>query len=43
TQVRGRDRGPAGRWAQLRRRAFFGVGAVPHGSASDTSTVEGLA
>ncbi|MEH0931876.1 SGNH/GDSL hydrolase family protein [Micromonospora sp. CPCC 205558] len=43
-QVRGRDRGPAGRWAQLRRRAFFGVGAVPqHGSASDTSTVEGLA
>lgn len=44
TQVRGRDRGPAGRWAQLRRRAFFGVGAVPqHGSASDASTVEGLA
>lgn len=44
TRVRGRDRGPAGRWAQLRRRAFFGVGAAPqHGSASDTSTVEGLA
>ncbi|MEU7756110.1 SGNH/GDSL hydrolase family protein [Micromonospora sp. NPDC049101] len=44
TQFRGRDRGPAGRWAQLRRRAFFGVGAVPqHGSAPDTSTVEGLA
>lgn len=44
TQVRGHDRGPAGRWAQLRRRAFFGVGAVPeHGSAPDTSTVEGLA
>ncbi|WTD64723.1 SGNH/GDSL hydrolase family protein [Micromonospora sp. NBC_01638] len=44
TQVRGRDRGPAGRWAQLRRRAFFGVGAVPqHGSASGTSTVEELA
>jgi lysophospholipase L1-like esterase len=44
TQVRGRDRGPAGRWAQLRRRAFFGVGAVPQGgSAADASTVEGLA
>jgi lysophospholipase L1-like esterase len=44
TQVRGHDRGPAGRWAQLRRRAFFGVGAVPqHGPASGTSTVEGLA
>ncbi|WP_018254149.1 SGNH/GDSL hydrolase family protein [Salinispora mooreana] len=24
-QVRGHDRGPAGRWAQLRRRAFFGA------------------
>lgn len=44
TQVRGRDRGPAGRWAQLRRRAFFGVNTVPQsGSATDTSTVEGLA
>ncbi|MBQ0902977.1 SGNH/GDSL hydrolase family protein [Micromonospora sp. U21] len=44
TQVRGHDRGPAGRWAQLRRRAFFGVGAVPQrGAAPDTSTVEGLA
>lgn len=44
TQVRGRDRGPAGRWAQLRRRAFFGVNTVPRsGSATDTSTVEGLA
>ncbi|RKN23625.1 SGNH/GDSL hydrolase family protein [Micromonospora musae] len=43
-QVRGRDRGPAGRWAQLRRRAFFGVGAVPQsGPASDSPTVEGLA
>ncbi|MGS2614318.1 SGNH/GDSL hydrolase family protein [Micromonospora sp. LZ34] len=44
TQVRGRDRGPAGRWAQLRRRAFFGVGAVPQpGRATDSPTVEGLA
>ncbi|NJP35363.1 SGNH/GDSL hydrolase family protein [Micromonospora thermarum] len=43
-QVRGRDRGPAGRWAQLRRRAFFGVGAVPQpGPAADAPTVEGLA
>jgi len=43
-QVRGRDRGPAGRWAQLRRRAFFGVGAVPQpGPTSDSPTVEGLA
>ncbi|SCL19009.1 SGNH/GDSL hydrolase family protein [Micromonospora inyonensis] len=29
TQVSGRDRGPAGRWAQLRRRAFVAVGALP--------------
>ncbi|MGN9774241.1 SGNH/GDSL hydrolase family protein [Micromonospora sp. H33] len=44
TQVRGRDRGPAGRWAQLRRRAFFGVGAVPQpGPAADSPAVEGLA
>ncbi|MEU4478651.1 SGNH/GDSL hydrolase family protein [Micromonospora sp. NPDC023966] len=44
TQVRGRERGPAGRWAQLRRRAFFGVGAVPQPSASaDSAQVEGLA
>ncbi|MEU8296735.1 SGNH/GDSL hydrolase family protein [Micromonospora sp. NPDC048909] len=44
TQVRGRDRGPAGRWAQLRRRAFFGVGTVPQsGPATDSPTVEGLA
>ncbi|MEV0158332.1 SGNH/GDSL hydrolase family protein [Micromonospora sp. NPDC050686] len=43
-QVRGRDRGPAGRWAQLRRRAFFGVGAVPRpGRAADAPTLEGLA
>ncbi|MEV1144366.1 SGNH/GDSL hydrolase family protein [Micromonospora sp. NPDC049799] len=43
-QVRGRDRGPGGRWAQLRRRAFFGVGAVaPSGPATDSPTVEGLA
>ncbi|MEH0933909.1 SGNH/GDSL hydrolase family protein [Micromonospora sp. CPCC 205543] len=44
TQVRGRDRGPAGRWAQLRRRAFFGVGAVPQpGPAADSPTLEGSA
>ncbi len=43
-QVRGRDRGPAGRWAQLRRRAFFAVGAVPQpGPAAESPTVEGLA
>lgn len=29
TQVSGRDRGPAGRWAQLRRRAFVAIGALP--------------
>ncbi|MGC4894833.1 SGNH/GDSL hydrolase family protein [Micromonospora sp. DT31] len=28
-QLRGHDRGPGGRWAQLRWRAFFGVGATP--------------
>ena len=44
TQVRGRDRGPGGRWAQLRRRAFFGVGAVPQpGTAADSATLEELA
>jgi lysophospholipase L1-like esterase len=44
TQVSGRDRGPAGRWAQLRRRAFFGVGAVPQpGPAADSPTLKGLA
>ncbi|PWU46778.1 GDSL family lipase [Micromonospora globispora] len=44
TQVRGRDRGPGGRWAQLRRRAFFGVGAVPQpGTAADPATLEELA
>ncbi|MEU3452705.1 SGNH/GDSL hydrolase family protein [Micromonospora sp. NPDC006766] len=43
-QVRGRDRGPGGRWAQLRRRAFFGVGAVPQpGPTADSPTLEGLA
>ncbi|MDM4722534.1 SGNH/GDSL hydrolase family protein [Micromonospora sp. WMMA1363] len=43
-QVRGHERGPGGRWAQLRRRAFFGVGAVPQpGPAADVPTVEGLA
>ncbi|SCG44190.1 Lysophospholipase L1 [Micromonospora siamensis] len=42
TQVRGRDRGPAGRWAQLRRRAFFGVGAEPQsGPPTDSPTLEG--
>ncbi|SCE72833.1 Lysophospholipase L1 [Micromonospora mirobrigensis] len=44
TQVRGRDRGPAGRWAQLRRRAFFGVGEQPQsGPATDSPTLEGTA
>ncbi|MFC0028873.1 SGNH/GDSL hydrolase family protein [Micromonospora chaiyaphumensis] len=44
TRVRGRERGPGGRWAQLRRRAFFGVGAVPQpGAAADPAQVEGLA
>ncbi|MEU4368024.1 SGNH/GDSL hydrolase family protein [Micromonospora chersina] len=44
TQVRGRERGPGGRWAQLRRRAFFGVGAVPQpGAAADSAQLEGLA
>ncbi|OKI87711.1 SGNH/GDSL hydrolase family protein [Micromonospora sp. CB01531] len=44
TQVRGRDHGPGGRWAQLRRRAFFGVGAVPHsGDHAESPTLEGLA
>ncbi|WP_262287058.1 SGNH/GDSL hydrolase family protein [Micromonospora sp. MA102] len=43
-RLRGRERGPGGRWAQLRRRAFFGVGAVPQpGSAADSAQVEGLA
>ncbi|MFF5175986.1 SGNH/GDSL hydrolase family protein [Micromonospora sp. NPDC000089] len=42
-QVRGRDRGPAGRWAQLRRRAFFGVGpGSPTGAVADSPTLEGL-
>ncbi|PSK65720.1 hypothetical protein B0E53_02332 [Micromonospora sp. MH33] len=43
TQVRGRERGPGGRWAQLRRRAFFGVGAVPQPAAADPAQLEGLA
>ncbi|WBB72768.1 SGNH/GDSL hydrolase family protein [Micromonospora sp. WMMD1128] len=43
-QLRGRDRGPGGRWAQLRRRAFFGVGAVSAtGAAADPATLEGTA
>ncbi|MBO4162940.1 SGNH/GDSL hydrolase family protein [Micromonospora antibiotica] len=43
-QLRGRERGPAGRWAQLRRRAFFGVGAVPQsGAAADSPQLEELA
>lgn len=43
-QLRGRDRGPGGRWAQLRRRAFFGVGAMPpSGTATDSATLEGMA
>ncbi|PZF97064.1 SGNH/GDSL hydrolase family protein [Micromonospora deserti] len=43
TQVQGSDRGPAGRWAQLRRRAFFGVGAVSQSGPAESPTVEGLA
>ncbi|MEV0426688.1 SGNH/GDSL hydrolase family protein [Micromonospora sp. NPDC050495] len=43
TQVRGRDRGPGGRWAQLRRRAFFGVGAAAQSGAAESPTLEGLA
>lgn len=43
TQVRGRDRGPEGRWAQLRRRAFFGVGAAGQSGAAEAPTLEGLA
>lgn len=35
-QVGGRDRGPAGRWAQLRRRAFVAVGAL--GAHAGTAT-----
>ncbi|MFU8849606.1 SGNH/GDSL hydrolase family protein [Micromonospora sp. SL1-18] len=42
-QVRGRDGGPGGRWAQLRRRAFFGVGAVPQPGSTESPTLEGLA
>ncbi|MGW0505246.1 SGNH/GDSL hydrolase family protein [Micromonospora sp. NPDC003241] len=43
TQVRGRESGPAGRWAQLRRRGFFGGGATPQpASAIDSPAVEGL-
>ncbi|SCL27832.1 Lysophospholipase L1 [Micromonospora nigra] len=44
TRVRGHERGPAGRWAQLRRRGFFGVGAeAQRDSRADSPTVEGLA
>jgi lysophospholipase L1-like esterase len=43
-QLQGRDRGPGGRWAQLRRRAFFGVGVVPQPSSSaESPTLKGLA
>ncbi|WP_329007340.1 SGNH/GDSL hydrolase family protein [Micromonospora rifamycinica] len=43
-QVRGRDHGPAGRWAQLRRRAFFGVAPTPQpGVTADSPQLEGLA
>ncbi|MFE9688778.1 SGNH/GDSL hydrolase family protein [Micromonospora sp. NPDC005806] len=43
TRFRGRERGPGGRWAQLRRRAFFGVGAVPQSGPAESPTLEGLA
>ncbi|WDZ86892.1 SGNH/GDSL hydrolase family protein [Micromonospora cathayae] len=40
TQVSGRDRGPQGRWAQLRRRAFVAVGALPpHAAATPSAPV----
>ncbi|TBL29105.1 SGNH/GDSL hydrolase family protein, partial [Verrucosispora sp. SN26_14.1] len=43
TQVRGSESGPAGRWAQLRRRGFFGGGTTPQPtSAIDSPAVEGL-
>ncbi|MFV2101734.1 SGNH/GDSL hydrolase family protein [Micromonospora sp. LOL_024] len=43
TQVHGSESGPAGRWAQLRRRGFFGVAATPQSApAADTPAVEGL-
>ncbi|MBX7269102.1 SGNH/GDSL hydrolase family protein [Micromonospora sp. Llam7] len=42
TQVRGSDSGPAGRWAQLRRRGFFGAGATPQSAPTAGSpAVEG--
>ncbi|WP_428961851.1 SGNH/GDSL hydrolase family protein [Micromonospora fluostatini] len=34
TRVSGRERGPAGRWAQLRRRTLFGAGPVPAGGTA---------
>ncbi|WBB56540.1 SGNH/GDSL hydrolase family protein [Verrucosispora sp. WMMD573] len=43
TQVRGSDGGPAGRWAQLRRRGFFGVGPTPQPARTvDLPAVEGF-
>ncbi|GIJ28596.1 lipase [Micromonospora qiuiae] len=42
TQVRGSESGPAGRWARLRRRGFFGAAAVPQSNpATDSPPVEG--
>ncbi|MDG4793257.1 SGNH/GDSL hydrolase family protein [Micromonospora sp. WMMD1082] len=43
TEVRGSENGPAGRWAQLRRRGFFGVGTAPQSApTADSPAVEGL-
>ncbi|WP_431728750.1 SGNH/GDSL hydrolase family protein [Verrucosispora sp. TAA-831] len=42
-QVRGSESGPAGRWAQLRRRGFFGGGTTPQPAAAiDSPAVEGF-
>ncbi|MBL6278822.1 SGNH/GDSL hydrolase family protein [Micromonospora fiedleri] len=42
TQVRGSESGPGGRWAQLRRRGLFGVGAVSQPAGADSPAVEEL-
>ncbi|WP_434742931.1 SGNH/GDSL hydrolase family protein [Micromonospora sp. SH-82] len=42
TEVSGRERGPAGRWAQLRRRTLFGAGPDPRaGSHGDEGVTTG--
>ncbi|NLU79379.1 SGNH/GDSL hydrolase family protein [Micromonospora sp. HNM0581] len=43
TQVRGSENGPAGRWAQLRRRGFLGAGPAPQATSTvDSPAVEGF-